>query len=103
MRLLTWVWDIDIQVFAEPKAAFGRAIWWPLLTNAGNKPVIRTLAMSSDTNPAGDIFGGWPQRCVTVAVHGMVFHTSAHVVDEVSVYANPISRARTSMTFRVEA
>jgi acyl-CoA hydrolase len=40
---------------------------------------------------------------VTVAVDGMVFHTSAHVVDEVSVYADPISRARTSMTFRVEA
>jgi acyl-CoA hydrolase len=22
-------------------------------------PVIRTIAMPSDTNPAGDIFGGW--------------------------------------------
>ena len=64
--------------------------------------------MSSDTNPAGDIFGGRPmsqmdlaagnaatrrarRRCVTVAVDGMVFHTPAHVGDEVSVYADPIS------------
>ena len=54
------------------------------------EPVIRTIAMPSDTNPAGDIFGGWllsqmdlaagnaaarraRGRCVTVAVDGMVF------------------------------
>ena len=52
--------------------------------------VIRTIAMPSDTNPAGDIFGGWLMaqmdlaagerrrppcrgRCVTVAVDGMAF------------------------------
>ena len=52
--------------------------------------VIRTIAMPSDTNPAGDIFGGWLMaqmdlaagnaaarrargRRVTVAVDGMVF------------------------------
>jgi acyl-CoA thioesterase YciA len=23
------------------------------------QPVIRTIAMPADTNPAGDIFGGW--------------------------------------------
>ena len=56
------------------------------------EPVIRTIAMPSDTNPAGDIFGGWLMsqmdlaagnaaarrargRCVTVAVDGMVFHS----------------------------
>ena len=52
---------------------------------------IRTLAMPSDTNQNGDIFGGWllgqmdiagnifaykvaKGRSVTVAVDGMVFH-----------------------------
>lgn len=40
---------------------------------------------------------------MTVAVDGMVFHTPAHVGDEVSVYADPISTGRTSMKFRVEA
>src|SRR5215217_2571962 len=84
------------------------------------KAVIRTIAMPSDTNPAGDIFGGWLMaqmdlaagnaaarrargRCVTVAVDGMVFHTPVHVGDEVSVYADLISTGRTSMKLRVEA
>src|SRR4028118_1889474 len=82
--------------------------------------VIRTIAMPSDTNPAGDIFGGWLMaqmdlaagnaaarrargRCVTGAGDGMVFHTPVHVGDEVSVYADLISTGRTSMKFQVEA
>ena len=76
--------------------------------NGMREAVIRTIAMPSDTNPAGDIFGGWLMsqmdlaagnaaarrargRCVTVAVDGMVFHTPVHVGDEVSVYADLIS------------
>jgi acyl-CoA thioesterase YciA len=82
--------------------------------------VIRTIAMPSDTNPAGDIFGGWLMsqmdlaagnaasrrargRCVTVAVDGMTFHSPVHVGDEVSVYAELVSTGRTSMKFHVEA
>src|ERR671912_959219 len=82
--------------------------------------VIRTIAMPADTNPAGDIFGGWLMsqmdlaagnaaarrargRCVTVAVDGMAFHSPVHVGDEVSVYADLISTGRTSMKFQVEA
>src|SRR5438132_438691 len=59
------------------------------------EPVIRAIAMPADTNPAGDIFGGWLMsqmdlaganaavrrargRCVTVAVDGMVFHEDAY-------------------------
>jgi acyl-CoA thioesterase YciA len=29
------------------------------LNGTSKEPVIRTIAMPSDTNPAGDIFGGW--------------------------------------------
>jgi acyl-CoA thioesterase YciA len=82
--------------------------------------VIRTIAMPSDTNPAGDIFGGRlmsqmdlaagnaaarraRRRCVTVAVDGMAFHSPVQVGDEVSVYADLISTGRTSMKFQVEA
>jgi acyl-CoA thioesterase YciA len=82
--------------------------------------VIRTIAMPSDTNPAGDIFGGWLMaqmdlaagnaaarrargRCVTVAVDGMAFHSPVQVGDEISVYADLISTGRTSMKFQVEA
>jgi acyl-CoA thioesterase YciA len=76
--------------------------------------------MPSDTNPAGDIFGGWLMaqmdlaagnaaarrargRCVTVAVEAMVFHSPVLVGDEVSIYAEIISVGRSSMRIAVEA
>ena len=82
--------------------------------------VIRTIAMPSDTNPAGDIFGGWLMaqmdlaagnaaarrargRCVTIAVDGMAFHSPVQVGDEVSVYADLTSTGQTSKKFQVEA
>jgi len=60
------------------------------------QPVIRTIAMPADTNPAGDIFGGWLMsqmdlaagnlaaltargRAATVAVDGMRFHLPVKV------------------------
>jgi acyl-CoA thioesterase YciA len=89
-------------------------------TNAPREAVIRTIAMPSDTNPAGDIFGGWLMsqmdlaagnaaarrargRCATVAVDGMTFHSPVHVGDEISVFAELLSVGRTSMKFKVEA
>ena len=85
-----------------------------------DQPLIRTIAMPADTNPNGDIFGGWLMaqmdlaggnaamrrargRCVTVAVDGMVFHQPVSVGDEVSLYADILRIGRTSMTIRVEA
>ncbi|MBV9489409.1 MAG: acyl-CoA thioesterase [Verrucomicrobia bacterium] len=87
---------------------------------AGGEPLIRTIAMPADANPAGDIFGGWLMsqmdlaaanaaarrargRCVTVAVDRMVFHKPVFVGDEVSLYARVVQVGRTSMTIRVEA
>jgi acyl-CoA thioesterase YciA len=84
------------------------------------EPVIRAIAMPADTNPAGDIFGGWLMsqmdlaganaavrrargRCVTVAVDGMVFHEPVYVGDEVSLYAGILRVGKTSMTVRIEA
>ncbi|NEX92803.1 acyl-CoA thioesterase [Caulobacter sp. 17J65-9] len=86
----------------------------------GATPVIRTIAMPADTNPAGDIFGGWLMsqmdlaagsvatrraggRIVTVAAEGMVFHEPVSVGDEVSLYARLVSTGRTSMRIEVEA
>ncbi|WP_415068720.1 acyl-CoA thioesterase [Hyphomicrobium sp.] len=83
-------------------------------------PVIRTIAMPADTNPSGDIFGGWIMsqmdlaagnaaarlsqgRCATVAVEGMTFHSPVKVGDEVTVWARLIRRGRSSMTFDVQA
>ena len=82
--------------------------------------VIRTIAMPADTNPAGDIFGGWllsqmdlaagsvaarhaRGRCATMAVDKIVFVEPVKVGDEVTVYAELISTGRTSMQFEVTA
>src|SRR5690348_18485879 len=84
------------------------------------EPVIRTVAMPADTNPAGDIFGGWLMaqmdlaagnaaarrargRCATVAVDSMVFHSPVFVGDEDTLYADIFRVVRTSMSIRVVA
>jgi acyl-CoA thioesterase YciA len=83
-------------------------------------PVIRTIAMPADTNPAGDVFGGWLMaqmdfaagsaaarrargRCATVAVEAMAFLSHVSVGDEVSIYAEIVSVGRTSIRIAVEA
>jgi len=84
------------------------------------EPMVRAIAMPADTNPAGDIFGGWLMgqmdlaagnaaarrargRCATVAVDGMAFLRPVAVGDEVSLYAIIESVGRTSMKIYVEA
>jgi acyl-CoA thioesterase YciA len=83
-------------------------------------PAIRTLAMPADTNPNGDIFGGWllaqmdiaggsvavaraQGRAATIAIDAMTFHKPVHVGDIVSVYAEVRSVGRTSMKVHVQA
>ena len=80
----------------------------------------RVIAMPADTNPEGDIFGGWllahmdlagatpafelaQGRCVTVALDAMVFHQPVAVGDEVSIYATVVKAGRTSIRVHVEA
>ncbi len=84
------------------------------------EPVIRTIAMPADTNPNGDIFGGWLMsqmdmagssaagrrahgRTATVAVDSMSFLRPVKVGDEVSLYARVVSVGRTSLRVSVEA
>ncbi len=84
------------------------------------QPVGRVIAMPADTNPEGDIFGGWllahmdlagatpafeiaQGRCATVALDGMVFHQPVAVGDEVSIYARVLKTGRTSIRVHVEA
>ena len=90
------------------------------LTAPEEQPVVRVIAMPADTNPEGDIFGGWllaqmdlagstpafdlaRGRCATIAVDAMVFHQPVSVGDEVSIYARIIKVGRTSIRGRVEA
>jgi acyl-CoA thioesterase YciA len=81
---------------------------------------IRTLAMPADTNPAGDIFGGWIMsqmdvaggisavahahgRVVTVSCTDMAFLKPVKVGDVVCVYCDLARIGRTSLTLHVEA
>lgn len=83
-------------------------------------PVIRTIAMPADTNPAGDIFGGWLMaqmdlaagnlaarisrgRSATVAVDKIQFLQAVHVADEVSLFGDIEHIGNTSMRIHVEA
>lgn len=82
--------------------------------------VLRTLAMPADTNPSGDIFGGWllaqmdiaggvaakqraRGRVATVAVTAMTFHKPVFVGDVVCCYAAIERVGRTSITAHIQA
>lgn len=81
---------------------------------------IRTLAMPADTNPAGDIFGGWVMsqmdiagaiaavevargRVVTMAVEAMTFIAPVKVGDILCVYTTVERVGNTSITIDVES
>ncbi len=80
----------------------------------------RTLAMPSDANPSGDIFGGWVLsqmdiaggiaagqrargRVATVAVDAMSFIRPVNVGDVLCVYSQIEKTGRTSMAIHIEA
>jgi acyl-CoA thioesterase YciA len=100
---------------AESLAKAWEAAEWP-----HEAPVLRAIAMPSDTNPEGDIFGGWllsqmdlaaasvafhraAGRCATIAIDGMTFISPVFVGDEVSLFAKIVHVGRTSMKVQVEA
>lgn len=81
---------------------------------------IRTVCMPADTNPSGDIFGGWllgqmdiaggvfaasiaKGRTATIAVDGMVFRKPVHVGDVMCLYTDLIRIGTSSIAVRVEA
>ena len=81
--------------------------------------VIKIVAMPSDTNPEGNIFGGWilsqidlagmiearklsPERVVTISIKEVVFKEPVFVGDLISCYADIISVGNTSITVKVE-
>lgn len=91
---------------------------------ADGKPLgdltLRTLAMPSDANAAGDIFGGWVMaqmdlacgiraaerakgRVVTAAVKEMSFAKPMKIGDTLCIYTHVERVGRTSMTLKVEA
>jgi acyl-CoA thioesterase YciA len=81
-------------------------------------PSIRAVAMPADTNPSGDIFGGWvlsqmdlagsvlarqitKSRVTTIAVDKMRFHKPIMVGDIVSFYTEISKVGTTSITIDI--
>lgn len=84
-----------------------------------SEPKIKIVAMPSDTNPSGNIFGGWilsqidlagaicamevaPERVVTISFKEVIFKEPVFVKDIVSCYANILKVGNTSITVEVE-
>lgn len=85
----------------------------------GKSPTTRTIAMPADTNPSGDIFGGWvlsqmdigagicagqraQGRVVTVSVDAMSFIRPVKVGDILGVYTKVARIGKTSIDIYVE-
>lgn len=102
----------DILAMAQKRGAHGRQQPEGVL-------LIRTIAMPADTNPSGDIFGGWIMsqmdlaagnmagrvsqgRGATVSVEAMQFHRPIKVGDEVTLYATLTKVGRTSMRIHID-
>ncbi|MEM7027565.1 MAG: acyl-CoA thioesterase [Pseudomonadota bacterium] len=82
-------------------------------------PAIRVVAMPKDTNPGGNIFGGWilsqidiaaaipaleraRGRVVTVGIDSVEFHEPVFVGDVISCYSDIIKTGKTSITVKVD-
>ena len=84
-----------------------------------HEPTLRMVAMPTDCNYSGDVFGGWIMgqvdiagsvlalnrakgRVVTVAVNSFIFKQPLFMGDVVSFYAHIVKVGRTSITVNVE-
>jgi acyl-CoA thioesterase YciA len=84
------------------------------------EPALRAIAMPADTNPHGDIFGGWllcqmdlagstvatrhaGGRVVTVAITAMAFRRPVMVGDEVTCFGSIDKIGNTSITVKIES
>ncbi|MCL2589764.1 MAG: acyl-CoA thioesterase [Betaproteobacteria bacterium] len=83
-----------------------------------HQPALRVVPLPADTNPAGDVFGGWimsmvdiagsiaarrraRSRVATVAVNSFVFKQPVYVGDLVSFYSEVVAVGNTSVTVDV--
>jgi acyl-CoA thioesterase YciA len=90
------------------------------MTQPRGEITLQTIPMPADTNPNGDIFGGWlvgqmdhgaavlarrraRGRVVTVAVERIEFHEPVKVGDVLAIHAVMEREGRSSMQIGVEA
>ncbi|MBT0963526.1 acyl-CoA thioesterase [Denitromonas iodatirespirans] len=80
---------------------------------------LRVMPMPADTNPTGDVFGGWIAaqvdiagaiparrracgRVATISINSFLFKQPVSVGDLLSFYATIVKEGRTSITIAVE-
>jgi acyl-CoA thioesterase YciA len=88
------------------------------MTDSPRMPIRILTAMPTDTNPDGDVFGGWLManmdlaagavasrraqgRTVTINVEAMQFLSPVFVGDEVTIYADIVRVGNTSIQIKV--
>jgi acyl-CoA thioesterase YciA len=103
----------------EPAAATASRLAGPPSLPEGVELVMRVMPMPADSNPNGDIFGGWIMaqvdlagavlpariakgRVATVAVNQFVFKQPVSIGDLLSFYASVTRIGNTSVTVHVE-
>jgi len=108
------------QVNAMTPTGHPAAVLAPPRLPDGSELVMRVMPLPADTNPNGDIFGGWLMaqmdlgasvlsrrrargRVATVAVDGMEFHKPVKVGDVLAIHSVLEREGRTSMKISVEA
>ena len=81
---------------------------------------IKVMAMPKDTNPAGDVFGGWllsqmdlaggvfcrkiaKGRVVTVTIESTTFNEPVFIGDTLCCYVSLVKTGKTSITVHIEA
>jgi acyl-CoA thioesterase YciA len=86
----------------------------------GRVPTLKVIPMLPDSNPNGDIFGGWilsqmdlagaskahqvvRGRIVTVGVEAMSFHRPVFLGDQISFFAKVFKVGTTSITIEIES
>lgn len=86
----------------------------------GRVPTLKVMPMLPDSNPSGDIFGGWilsqmdlagasrayqvvMGRIVTVGVEAMAFHKPVFLGDLVSFYTEVFKVGQSSITIKIES
>jgi len=86
----------------------------------GRVPTLKVIPMLPDSNPSGDIFGGWilsqmdlagaarasqhvGGRIVTVGVETMAFHKPVFLGDQVSFFTKVFKVGQTSITIKIES
>ena len=94
------------------------------MLNRQNTPIgklsLQVVAMPSNTNPAGDIFGGWiisqmdlaggifcrsisKSRVVTVSIESMEFKIPVFVGDTLSCYVSLLKEGNSSLNIKIES